>query len=496
MISARGAGVTVVTHGFNGNITDWVIPMLERVPDYPGFRGTNFSCYSITIRESGGNIVASRALLSGSVPLATDSGEILVKLDWSSLAGPFGASSTEVAGGAVNALLSTSLFPELGGRALAELPLHLAGHSRGSSVVSEMARLLGAQGVWVDHVTLIDPHPVFELGDAAVRVWQNVFFAESFWQMNSDFTCPNGESAAGAYNRFLSNLSGGYSCAHSDVHLWYHGTIDLTTPTGDSGATITSAERQTWWTAAEAAGAQAGFRYSRIGGGDRLSTSEPAGQGMGRIRDGVNQRWDFGAGTSTNRVALPANSGLWPNVILVNLTGTNTIAPGASTTAGFSYQSGASTNQFVAVQMFLDRDANPLNSNGFEVANTSLSNSGTNDVYSANVLVTAPTNIPPGDYALYARLGSSGRTRYLYGPQTITVLTSAQPPRFASVHYAPDATQLTIDAHIGQRVVVQASSNLNAWVSIQTNVVMATPLIVADRAPASAHRFYRAIVVP
>jgi hypothetical protein len=494
--SARSAGVTLMTHGFNGNITDWVIPMLQRVPDYPGFPGTNFSCYSITISESGGTIVASRTLLSGSSPLAMDSGEILIKLDWSSLAGLFGASSTEVAGGAVNALLSTSLFPELGGRALAELPLHLAGHSRGSSVISEMARLLGAQGVWVDHVTLIDPHPVFELGDAAVRVWQNVLFAESFWQMNSDFTCPNGESAVGAYNRFLSNLSGGYSCAHSDVHLWYHGTIDLATPTGDSDATITSAERQTWWTAAEAAGAQAGFRYSRIGGGDRLSTAEPAGQGTGRIRDGVNQRWDFGAGTSANRVALPANNGLWPNVIVVNLTGTNTIAPGASTTAGFSYQSGASTNQFVTAQLFLDRDANPLNSSSVEVVNTSLSNSGTNDVYSANLMVTAPTNIPPGDYALYAQLSSGGKTRYLYAPQTITVLTSGEPPRFAGVHHKSDATQLTIDAHIGQRVVVQASSNLSAWVSIQTNVVTSSPLVVIDRATAPAQRFYRAVVVP
>lgn len=486
----------MVTHGFNGNITDWVIPMLERVPNYPGFPGTNFSCYSITIRSSGGTIVASRALLSGSSPLATDSGEILIKLDWSSLAGLFGASSTEVAGGAVNALLSTSLFPELGGRALAELPLHLAGHSRGGSVVSEMGRLLGAQGVWVDHVTLLDPHPVFELGDAAVRVWQNVLFAESFWQMNSNVTCPNGESVLGAYNRFLANLPGGYGCPHSDVHLWYHGTIDSTTPTGDNDATITSAERQSWWTPAEAAGAQAGFRYSRIGGGDRLSTAEPAGQGTGRIRDGINRRWDFGAGTSANRVALPANNGLWPNVILVNLTGTNTIAPGASTTAGFSYQSGASTNQFATARMFLDRDANPLNSNSFEVVNASLSNSGTNDVYSANVLVTAPTNIPPGDYALYAQLSSGSRTRYLYALQTVTVLTSVEPPRFAGVHYASDSTQLAIDARTGQRVVVQASSNLSAWVPIATNVVMTSPLTITDRTPSPAQRFYRAVVAP
>jgi hypothetical protein len=64
------------------------------------------------------------------------------------------------------------------------------------------------------------------------------------------------------------------------------------------------------------------------------------------------------------------------------------------------------------------------------------------------------------------------------------------------VHYATDSTQLTLDARIGQRVVVQASGNLSAWVSIATNVVTSSPLIVIDRATTPAQRFYRAVVVP
>ena len=99
-----------------------------------------------------------------------------------------------------------------------------------------------------------------------------------------EITVPNGQAIAGAYNRQLTNLNGGYSSSHSDVHLWYHGTIDLVTPATDTQASITTAERQTWWTAFEAAGTNTGFLYSLIGGGDRLSSAEPGGAGKGQRR--------------------------------------------------------------------------------------------------------------------------------------------------------------------------------------------------------------------
>ncbi len=208
----------------------------------------------------------------------------------------------------------------MGGRRLAELPLHLIGHSRGGSVITEMARLLGAQGIWVDQVTTLDPRPVALFGDAAVTSWANVLFADNFWQNLGDgFIVPNGQAVFGAYNRKLLDLNGGYSSSHSDVHLWYHGTIDLATPASDTQATITATQRSTWWTSTEMAGAAAGFLYSLIGGGDRLSNVEPAGTGNGRISDGFNKNWDLGGGLGANRTALPADTGLWPNAILFDL---------------------------------------------------------------------------------------------------------------------------------------------------------------------------------
>ncbi|MEP6811172.1 MAG: hypothetical protein ABI992_13090, partial [Chthoniobacterales bacterium] len=258
--TAWAGGVTVITHGFSGNVTDWIIPMAAAIRAVPSFPGAQYSCYEISITRNGsGQYVATATFLGGIAPTLADSGEVLVKLDWSTLAGVGGASSTDVANAATSALLSTTLIPEMGGRPLAELPLHLVGHSRGGSVVTEMARFLGAQGVWVDQTSTLDPRPVSQLGDAAVTSYANVLFADNYWQtMGDGLFVPNGQSLFGAYNRKLLDLNGGYSSSHSDVHLWYHGTIDLATPASDTGAIIMTTQRATWWTASEAAGAANG----------------------------------------------------------------------------------------------------------------------------------------------------------------------------------------------------------------------------------------------
>ena len=310
--------------------------MAEKVEEYPGIPGTTDSCYKISITRNGsGQYVATATFLDGTPPLLTDSGEIVVKLDWSTLSSD-GTSTTTIAQTAVSALLSTNLIPEMGGRPLAELPLHLIGHSRGGSVITEMARLLGAQGIWVDQVTTLDPRPVTQFGDASVTSWANVLFADNFWQtMGDGLFVPNGQSVFGAYNRKLLSLSGGYSSSHSDVHLWYHGTIDLATPTSDTQANITASQRSAWWTSTEMSGAAAGFFYSLIGGGDRLSNLEPAGAGNGRISDGFNKNWDLGGGVAANRTALPANAGLWPNAIRFDLINMSTFPPANLLTSRF-----------------------------------------------------------------------------------------------------------------------------------------------------------------
>jgi hypothetical protein len=381
-LGCYGAGVTIITHGFNSNVTGWVIPMGDKIAQYPTFPGTNSASYQISITRSGGVYQVGQSFLDGVAPTNTDSGEIVIALDWSTLSSG-SVPTTAIATQAVAAILATNFIPDLGERALAELPLHFVGHSRGASVVTEMARLLGAQGIWVDHVTTLDPHPEALFGDPGMKNYANILFADNYWQNLGDgLFVPNGQSIPGACNRQLTSLNGGYGSSHSDTHLWYHGTIDLHTPISVDSALLTSAERASWWTVNEAAGTNAGILYSLVGRGNRFSTLEPVGAEKGRIVDGYNQVWDLGAGVAfnpnTNRVPLPFDNGAWPNLLRLNVAGGSVYDPGDTIPLSFHYQFGNGTAAVATLQFFLDADANPYNGNETLLASGQLFGTGTN----------------------------------------------------------------------------------------------------------------------
>src|SRR6478736_4741471 len=179
------AGVTVITHGLNGNVTGWVTGMATNIPAYPGFRGTNFSCYNMTfVPAGGGGFTLSATRTAGGAPTNSQSGEVIIKLDWSGLADGDSYDTYQVASFVLPALLSTNFISELGGHALAEFPLHFVGHSRGGSLWCEVSRLLGTNGIWVDHLTSLDPHPLNAQGfpfdggynavDAPMNTYENV----------------------------------------------------------------------------------------------------------------------------------------------------------------------------------------------------------------------------------------------------------------------------------------------------------------------------------
>jgi len=267
---AGAAGVTVITHGYNSDVTGWITAMADEIPayfhhSYPGL-STNITIYTITLTTDGGNYYYQWSRNSGSSPSSTDTGEIIVKLDWSQMAGglsaPYDISTSNIAWVVSYVLSQTNAIADLNGHALVEFPIHLIGHSRGGSLMSEVSRLLGTNGIWVDRLTTLDPHPFNNDGnndsplttvtDAPVHTYSNVLFHDNYWQNSGDGAfVPNGEPIAGAYVRKLYHLAGGYPPAffdflnlyeyHSNVHLWYYGSIDPNVPTSynDDGTMIT-----------------------------------------------------------------------------------------------------------------------------------------------------------------------------------------------------------------------------------------------------------------
>lgn len=293
-------------------------------------------------------------------------------------------------------------------------------------------------------------------------------------------------------------MGGGYSSSHSDVHLWYHGTIDWLTPTSDSEASVTATERANWWTAAESNGVLAGFHFSRTGAGDRLSFDSPAGAGQPAIREGFNQFYDLGAGVNNNRAALPANNGDWPSLIRVHRATTNAVAQGQSTALTFHYQWARAPTHLATVRVYLDADWNPFNSNQWLLHETSVPGTGTDAVGYAGVSVGLdPAKAPLGRHALCVAVTAAGRTRHLYAPETVEVLPSLQPPTLDLATAAPGELHVGVNALPGQTVVLQSSTNLTEWFALATNTLTSHRWTHVD-APATAAppRFYRALLQP
>jgi hypothetical protein len=496
---ALAGGVTVITHGFNSDITSWILPMASRFPGHPGFPGTQLTCYEIEITASGGGFTSTATRLDGPAPDASDSGEIVVKLDWSSI--DTGQASTgQVAAAAASALLSTGLIPENDGRPLAELPLHLIGHSRGASVVSEISRELGKRGVWVDHLTFLDPVPVASYGDAAVQVWENILYADNFYQrLNALFGLdPMGNAVTGAYNRRLLNLNGANASAHSDVHLWYHGTIELGPLATDTQQTINSTIRSNWWTAAESSGAAAGFHFSRIGGGDRLSAVMPAGAGTDAINKGYNRLWDLGAGVAANRSLVTGKNALWPSLVTARRTSPASIPAGTAFNLELRYQSDDVSAGAPVLTVTLDPDANPWNGNEIAIDTRPLTASGPATVLTAHLALIVPPALT-GSYRITARIQQSGRTRHLQAAGTLLVTPALPPPaidRF-TLGFSGGRFTFTVLGSPGQSVRIEAAETLDDWQGIATRTLDSPAWIFSDPDTAlHPKRFYRVVLVP
>jgi len=486
----RGAGVTLITHGNSGSTSGWITGMANALS---ARLGGSVPIYRINVASG---LTTSVTKISGGSPLTSASGEIIVMLDW----GPVSSDSTttyNVANVVAPLFGQTNLIADLGGHAVGEFPIHVMGHSRGGSLVCELSRELGERGLWVDQVTALDAHPIS--GDAPVAAYENVLFVDSYYETNSFLHAVDGVPIPGSFQRMQTVISGGYGSfydGHSDVHLWYHGTIDLSPTASDTEASFTTTMRSQWWAAGEQKGTNAGFIYTRLGGGDRLSTVQPNGANSSTVRAGFNQKYDLGVGIGSNRTALGLISSAWPNAIQFSVLSSNQVAQGSSAQFHIDFQWAVPMSQTQAVEVFLDADRNPLNGN--EQLLVSGTASGTTASQVGSGTITAPlnaTNAAADSYAVFVKLTGGGRSRVLYAPANLTVIPGAQPLLLDIAAGLSGSVIVGVNGTVGQRVVLQRATDWSSWQPVVTNVLSAARW-EREQPADGTNVFYRAVLVP
>jgi pimeloyl-ACP methyl ester carboxylesterase len=525
--------VTVITHGFNSDTEGWVKALGNAIGAYPRrlrLHEGEPSIYRVKFNAQGR---PQGVRISGPAYAQNPSGDIVVLLDWNPYSGTIfgsGESSTTNIGPVLgNNFFLSDFIPELG-IPIARFPLHLIGHSRGGSLVCEIAKKLGERGVVVDHMTLLDPHPVNNDGfagdltdqfvdavDGTARkgVYENVLFSESVYQNRGSFPIPNGTFVEGAFVRYLNEeLSGsdGYTATHSDIHLWYHATTQFLAPlTTDGEASLSIAGRDRWYSPAEDEGRRAGYFYSLRGGGNRRSSPAVPNKYSGPPWEGLNGKWTTALGITSGgvRTAVTRSSTKMANIVEMNLEGAaladDTVASLGGPIRTIVFGMGANRvllkvlywSDFtdpVRLTVLLDKDEN--SSNGFESAQDFWLPATKGAVVST---VLDLTDLAAQQSPWMLRVGAITKAttfeREMYAPEKFFVVPDI---RLENVPGTTPALRIT-----GMRnlpIEVEASADLQTWGSIgqvtlsepTANVIVASALVPGLDLSASELRFVRA----
>ena len=157
-------------------------------------------------------------------------GEVVLLFDWATDSNELGSGFGEANGQRLFELLRELGLVHTGDGATNTIPLHFIGHSFGAVVVSEAIERLARFKIQVDQVTYLDPHDfnqglgfdgaqqLFTLGQPqfadgsqgyGATVWNNVAFADVYYETRPRSLIPNGRPILGAYNQLLNQRVGG-----------------------------------------------------------------------------------------------------------------------------------------------------------------------------------------------------------------------------------------------------------------------------------------------
>lgn len=292
-LELTAGNVTILTHGFKdgaGNTNSWIWNMAYRIGDYERRTteyGSNLSRTFYKMYFENG--VVKSTLMFGPDPKQNPSGDIIIVLDWTPQNGGVltyeAVSTIEVSASIARFLVTDLAFKGINGP-ITQFPIHLIGHSRGGSLVCEIGKRLGEYGIFVHHITTLDPHPLNNDGfggfwenllagtviDGSARfgISYNVIFSDNYYQQNNDLY-PNGTYVEGAANRNLNKelklLLNNGDDEHYEVHLWYHCTLTESFPaTSDGNKSVLQYERNNWFTTNENRGRSSGYYSSNRAG--------------------------------------------------------------------------------------------------------------------------------------------------------------------------------------------------------------------------------------
>ncbi len=406
------SGVTIITHGFNDNVNGWVTEMAETIANQIA---ANCQCSVSDVAEMRLTVQSDLSVIPQWIVepnLKTSKcAETIVLLDWSAVAGTWSPlhptnfldishHTADVANAVVSYLvqgmvctdpLFALVYP------LAENPIHLIGHSRGGSLVTELAKDLGQHGVWVDQVTTLDP--VALAGENALSASANVAFFDNYYETSdssiSSLRSVLGENATvtGALNKQLADLPGGYGGMagdHNDVHLWYQGTIDTTVQTvNDTSGGIFDAVNDGWYGGSNPSRTTSGYNLSRVAGYEH---------------------------TLSSSFKSYKNEGIWANIGYLDLSATTVSQEGTfSIDCYYDVPQGKSA----AISFYLDDNENPYDApveclGAYSNRTTSVVTKG-----SFNDLALAGAAL--GTYNVYAKIECNGYVRYFYATDKLTV---------------------------------------------------------------------------
>jgi len=409
------SGVTLITHGLetSSGTPQWIVDMGNAIAAHaPG--GGPVSEYVLTVTGNLFGVSITHSALVGANPTTSNNGEIILLLDWSQVATVANYTPTgTVAQAVANALVDPNFISEMNGVPLAALPIQLIGHSRGASLVAGLAGMLGQDGIWVDQLTTLDPHP----GplDAAMNVTSNVRFADNYWRGSpSDAIVPNGVAVTGAHNVHLDDSVvdyGGYWDGHNNTHLWYQGTIDQSASASQEGNTVVNS----WYTGVNGPRNANGFYWSRLGGGDRTVGAA----------DGL-------ASAGASRTAVSVNTSganVWDNIEITNGMTTQSVAGGATINLAVNFQD---TNQDATMTFGFDTDNNPFNG-----TTTVQQQQATGSAAGSATVALSTIGLTTGTYYTYAKISNGTHTRYYYStaPVTVTVAPVPHPTEYITQLY-------------------------------------------------------------